>query len=177
MDQRRSRALPHPVGADGTTVVSNGRFYVEGPSMSSKVDDTGDTMTGKLTITFGVVGNSVAFVIEAADGTDRVRVQTTGWNGFGVTSLNNGMSLVFRSDDSSTVTTEINGSNGNISTAGSVEIDGALNHDGTTVGFYGAAPISQPAANPDTSGATLGALETEVNQIKALLRSLGLMAT
>lgn len=44
------------------------------------------------------------------------------------------------------------------------------------IGFYGAAAVTQPAANPDTSGATLAALETEVNEIKALLRSLGLMS-
>jgi hypothetical protein len=50
---------------------------------------------------------------------------------------------------------------------------------GTTqkLGFYNATPIVQPAANADTSGATLGDLETEVNQIKQLLRNLGLMAT
>lgn len=54
---------------------------------------------------------------------------------------------------------------------------GALNHDGGTVGFFGQTPASQPAANPDTSGASLAALETEVNQLKAALRSLGLIAT
>jgi len=32
------------------------------------------------------------------------------------------------------------------------------------------------AANADTAGATVGQLETEVNELKALLRSLGLMA-
>lgn len=58
-----------------------------------------------------------------------------------------------------------------------VELDGALNHDGTTAGFFGAAPTTQPAANPDTSGATLGELEIEVNEMKATLRSLGLLAT
>jgi len=36
---------------------------------------------------------------------------------------------------------------------------------------------TQQAANPDTSGATLGQLETEVNQIKAVLRAFGLIAT
>jgi hypothetical protein len=36
--------------------------------------------------------------------------------------------------------------------------------------------IGTPAANADTSGATLGQLETEVNQLKALLRTLGFMA-
>lgn len=41
--------------------------------------------------------------------------------------------------------------------------------------FYGVVPIVRPAANPDTSGATLVALETEVNQVKATLRALGLL--
>jgi hypothetical protein len=36
---------------------------------------------------------------------------------------------------------------------------------------------TQQAANPDTSGATLIDLETEVNQLKAALRSLGVLAT
>lgn len=36
---------------------------------------------------------------------------------------------------------------------------------------------TQQAANADTSGATLGDLETEVNQIKAVLRAFGLIAT
>lgn len=56
-------------------------------------------------------------------------------------------------------------------------IGGALDHNGTTVGFYGATPVTQPVANADTSGADLATLEAEVNQIKALLRSVGLMAT
>lgn len=49
---------------------------------------------------------------------------------------------------------------------------------GTTqkLGFYNATPVVQPAANADTSGATLANLEIEVNQLKALLRSIGLMA-
>lgn len=45
------------------------------------------------------------------------------------------------------------------------------------LGFFGKAPTLQPAANPDTSGATLAQLETEVNQLKAALRALGLIAT
>jgi len=44
------------------------------------------------------------------------------------------------------------------------------------LGFWNATPVVQPAANPDTSGATLAGLETEVNELKALLRSVGLMA-
>lgn len=33
------------------------------------------------------------------------------------------------------------------------------------------------AANPDTSGATLGELETEVNELKAALRTAGIIAS
>ena len=51
-----------------------------------------------------------------------------------------------------------------------------VNEKGGKLGFFGAAPVVQPVANADTSGASLGDLETEVNQLKALLRSLGLMA-
>ena len=44
------------------------------------------------------------------------------------------------------------------------------------IAFWNATPVVQPAANADTSGATLGDLETEVNQLKQLLRDVGLMA-
>lgn len=47
----------------------------------------------------------------------------------------------------------------------------------STLGFFGAVPVSQPAANADTSGALLAALETEINELKQLLRDVGLMAT
>lgn len=40
-----------------------------------------------------------------------------------------------------------------------------------------ATPAATQAANADTSGATLGQLETEVNEIKALLRTFGLLGT
>lgn len=43
--------------------------------------------------------------------------------------------------------------------------------------FHGATPVVQASANADTSGATLPQLETEVNELKALLRAKGLMAT
>lgn len=33
---------------------------------------------------------------------------------------------------------------------GDIEIDGALNHDGTTVGFYGVAPVTRPTAYTQT---------------------------
>jgi hypothetical protein len=35
--------------------------------------------------------------------------------------------------------------------------------------------VTPPVANADTSGAALGALETEVNELKAMLRLAGLL--
>ena len=70
-------------------------------------------------------------------------------------------------------------------TAGTIAIRGAARAgieavvDGTSarIGFFGATPVAKAAANADTSGATLAALETEVNELKALLRAYGLLAT
>jgi hypothetical protein len=39
-----------------------------------------------------------------------------------------------------------------------------------------ATPVGTQAANADTSGATLGQIETEVNEIKSMLRTFGLIA-
>jgi hypothetical protein len=81
------------------------------------------------------------------------------------------------------VTITDNGTNSNVweynrsKFGAEVEIDGALNHDGTTAGFFGKVPATQRPANADTSGATLAALETEVNELKQLLRDYGLLAT
>lgn len=44
------------------------------------------------------------------------------------------------------------------------------------LGFFNKTPIVQKSANADTSGATLGQLETEVNEVKQLLRDYGLLA-
>ena len=45
-----------------------------------------------------------------------------------------------------------------------------------TLGFFGTTPIAKKAANANTSGATTPQLETEVNELKQLLRDYGLMA-
>lgn len=59
----------------------------------------------------------------------------------------------------------------NVYMVGDVEIDGALNHDGTTVGFYGKAPVVRAAApTAPAGGATVDAeSRTAINQIIALL--------
>ena len=88
---------------------------------------------------------------------------------------------------------------------GEVELNAALNHDGTTVGFYGATPVTQAAAEAnltDNSGGTandtiaaitnaanagsadvgptadaIADLAAKVNAILTALRNLGLIAT
>jgi hypothetical protein len=169
MDQRRSRDLPHPVGAAGTTLVSNGRYYVAGAdpavALAGKVNDTGDTITGVVTIR---ANGDPVFLVEGSAGADIVYV-TQSYNEF---VLPNGVDLV--------ITNAAPGAGSEkfrvAGETGDMTIAGAIDHNGTTVGFYGKTPVTQPAANADTSGATLAALETEVNEIKALLRSVGLMA-
>lgn len=51
--------------------------------------------------------------------------------------------------------------NGKISTSGEMEINGALNHDGTTIGFYGTAPVTKPTVTGSRGGnAALASLLT-----------------
>jgi hypothetical protein len=66
-------------------------------------------------------------------------------------------------------------STGNIRVVGNAEIDGDLNHDGSNVGFYGAAPVAQHAAIADATDAASAI--TQLNLALATLRSLGLIAT
>jgi hypothetical protein len=57
-------------------------------------------------------------------------------------------------------------------------LDGTNVHaSGQFTAFGVGTTATQQAANPDTSGATLPDLETEVNQLKAVLRTFGLIAT
>jgi hypothetical protein len=47
---------------------------------------------------------------------------------------------------------------GSLTTTGAVNIGGALNHDGTTVGFYGTAPLAKQAGVAVTAAAIHAAL-------------------
>lgn len=72
---------------------------------------------------------------------------------------------------------------GNVSTddsdafrlSGEIEIDGPLNHDGTTVGFYGVAPVTRAAAiTAPSGGATIDAeARTAINSIRTALTNIG----
>jgi hypothetical protein len=71
--------------------------------------------------------------------------------------------------------------------SGRCEIDGALDHDGSTAGFYGVAPVARPTALTaadvsvvDTTygaeeAAVLGNVRTRVNELETKLRALGLL--
>jgi hypothetical protein len=60
--------------------------------------------------------------------------------------------------------------------SGEVEIDGALNHDGTTVGFYGVTPVARAAAiSSPTGGATIDAeARTAIDAIRTALTNIGI---
>lgn len=63
---------------------------------------------------------------------------------------------------------------GKLSTSGEVEINGALNHDGTTVGFYGATPVTQQtySASNVTTDRTYDANATTVDELADVLGTL-----
>ncbi len=54
---------------------------------------------------------------------------------------------------------------GDVYVSTELEVDGALNHDGTTVGFYGKAPVTQAGAITDLTDSTSG---TANNTVQAL---------
>ncbi|HWH31201.1 MAG TPA: hypothetical protein VNU01_00875, partial [Egibacteraceae bacterium] len=62
--------------------------------------------------------------------------------------------------------------------SGEVEIDGALNHDGTTLGVLGATPVTQRTHIADPSGGITSDSQarTAINAILDLLEAYGLMA-
>jgi len=64
---------------------------------------------------------------------------------------------------------------GNVLFGADVELDGALNHDGSTAGFYATTPVSQPAHIVDADG-TLADITTKFNTLLAQVASLGLQA-
>lgn len=64
-----------------------------------------------------------------------------------------------------------------VSNAGQAGVTVEANNASVRMAFFDATPVTKRPANADTSGATLAALETEVNEIKALLRAYGLLAT
>lgn len=75
--------------------------------------------------------------------------------------------------------------NGKIHTDGEIEIDGALNHDGTTVGFFGVTPATRPTTYTitnvttdrayDANATTLDEIADVLGTLVADLRTMGLV--
>lgn len=70
--------------------------------------------------------------------------------------------------------------------SGEIEIDGALNHDGTTAGFFGVAPVTRPTAltaadagtinsGDATTDGVIGNLRTRLAELEAKFQALGLL--
>jgi hypothetical protein len=169
------------------------------------VEVAGDTMTGALTID---VDNDNALLI-SSDAGAYVQVDTNGvetiiMRGFSlsvrddsdnVTALINqstgdhrtffGGSFTAYSDSGSTQKFDVDGATGNIVTAGSIEIDGDLNHDGTAVGFFGVAPAARPTTysvtnlvtdrSYDANATTTAELADVLGTLIADLRTMGLV--
>lgn len=73
-----------------------------------------------------------------------------------------------------------------VNNVGDINIVGALNHDGTTVGFYGTAPTTKPTAltaidasalntGDATSDTVIGNMRTRINELESKLQALGLI--
>lgn len=93
----------------------------------TKVADTGDTMTG-------------ALVIDGSADAIQLRVQ-------GHSTQTNLLLVLEDSAGNDQVTVS---NVGKIYAAGEVEIDGPLNHDGSTAGFYSVTPVARPSAYTQT---------------------------
>jgi len=66
----------------------------------------------------------------------------------------------------------------NLAKVTDIEIDGALNHDGSTIGFFGTTPTTQQSSIADPSGgATIDSqARTAINSILDVLDNFGLTA-
>jgi hypothetical protein len=172
----------------------------EGNHTHAYVDESGDTMTGPLIID---VTNDAAFVVRDAsdvdtflvdtNGTKVVRIkgaaQLIGSDGSNVTQwtltsdfglgINNGLDIKVTSDSGSTTKFLVEGATGD------TQIVGALNHDGTTVGFFGVAPATRPTTysvtnlvtdrSYDANATTTAELADVLGTLIADLRTMGLV--
>jgi hypothetical protein len=97
----------------------------------------------------------------------------------------NGAGFVVYAGDYVTPKFTVTGTNGNVVAEGALTAKGDINLNnnalriigaGTQIGFFGVTPVTRRPANVNTTGATLVALETEVNELKQLLRDYGLLS-
>jgi hypothetical protein len=147
---------------------------------STYVNVTGDTMTGTLNIDSD---GSNLFRVRSAGGT--VYIAGTGPGSTPALQLGNAADIIMFSDNFSTQVLRVDGATGDFVIAGSVEIDGNLNHDGSLVGFFGVAPAARPTTYTvtnlstdrayDANATTTAELADVLGTLIADLRTMGLV--
>lgn len=153
-------------------------------------DDDGDT--ARLTIGDKIIAYvDINLNGDVAAGADGLRLHVGGDDSY--ISSKGGNSLHIRQDDTDGSTDVATFSDANIRMFKNLQIDAALDHDGSTVGFYAKTPTTQAAHFANASGshdvtgadsvsqtavqASLNALGGTINSIIAVLENVGLMAS
>jgi len=178
-------------------IVGEITLVTDGAAGTPALNWLSDTDTGLFLAGTGIIGFSTA-------GTERVRMGTTeltvndGGNdvdfrieGVGVANalfVQGSDGFVGIGNGAPTVALHVTGS---VLISTDLEIDGVLNHDGTTVGFYGEPPVTQgtatgiagfaptagaPSADSTVVDSNFNDVATAINSIVTLLSDLGLSA-
>jgi len=156
------------------TVITGGAIAIGNVNNNRSLANSGDGFHHQVSI-----GGSTGgwFRPQGGGGVAVIAQATRGWDNGGnvvLTQTANIFEVRGNTTDAGVTLFAIDASGNIVSTTGTgIKIGTAT---GQKLSFWNATPVVQPAANPDTSGATLAGLETEVNELKALLRSVGLMA-
>jgi hypothetical protein len=119
------------------------------------------------------------FAVTNSAGSARLVVDTVNNSGAGYVNLANSAGLVIYSDNFSTKKFEVGGATGD------TMIVGALNHDGSTVGFFGVTPATRPTTysvtnlvtdrSYDANATTTAELADVLGTLIADLRTMGLV--
>jgi hypothetical protein len=146
---------------------------------NSNTNVTSFLTTGILTTNIDINGNTLTLDADAdtsidSSTDDSVRIITGGSarltiSNTGTTISNNIAGLGNFQVTGTTVLSSTLGVVGNAQFDGNVEINGALNHDGTTVGFYGKTPQTRAIISKATSGDSLAVLIARFNILLGVL--------
>jgi hypothetical protein len=121
-----------------------------------------NTFTGVISIGSAVAGSKVAIVGGTA--TD-VQLRVRG-------AVGQSSNLVSIETSGGTARFQVS-PGGNLFTPGDIELDGALNHDGTTIGFFGVAPAVRAAAYTPTNVTADRAYDANATTVDELADVLG----
>jgi hypothetical protein len=133
-------------GTNGARYVATGSDVSSGASVSMKatgIDIVGDDSSTESTNTFKTHDGALLRHMRPADTHFRFGLSSDGKHQWGSGSATYDANL-YRSAADTLKTDD------KLVVAGEIELDAALNHDGTTVGFYGVTPTTRPTAYTQT---------------------------